>query len=84
MKFTLNEFFEQVLYFRDLMGSKSFWVKPEDFRKKAVSGLTFIYTNTKTDTPKDEETLVNVYTATINEYNYRESMAFVSELLGLT
>ena len=80
MKFTLKEFFEQVNYLRQLMGEKSFWAKPESERRGAVNGLTFVYSNTKTDTPKDEETLINIFSSTIGEYTRRESMILINQL----
>lgn len=80
MKFTLKEFFEQVNYLRQLMGEKSFWAKPEAIRQEAVNGLTFVYSNTKTDNAEDEETLINIFSSTISEYTRREAMVIMSQL----
>jgi hypothetical protein len=80
MKFTLNEFFEQVNYFYLLMDEKSFWVKSEESRDEALAGLTFIYNNTETDNPKDKETLTNIFEATKSEYSNRGSMILLNEL----
>jgi hypothetical protein len=74
MKFTLQDFFTQAGYFRQLMGDKTFWAKADNVRQEAINGLTYIYTNTKTDSKEDEETLINIFTSTVSEYTRREIM----------
>jgi hypothetical protein len=80
MKFTLNEFFEQVNYFNQLMGEKSFWDKSEKSRYEALAVLALVHNKTETDNPKDKETLTRIFEATKSEYSNREAMVLLNEL----
>jgi hypothetical protein len=81
--FTTQEFSKQVVEFRQLFGDRRFWAKPSPERQKAVDGLTFAYTNTKTVTPEEERSLKTLFGATITEYVRREGMMASYGKVGL-
>lgn len=72
-QFTRQQFLDQLLLFRELMGSKSFWDKPENIREKAVKGFSFVYFNADLSLPSD----ASLFEGTLLEYSKRETYMFL-------
>jgi hypothetical protein len=67
-QFTRQDFLRELLAFRDLMGSKTFWAKSEEIRNLAVRGFSFVYFNADLQ-PVD----ISFFEATLTEYARRET-----------
>lgn len=73
-QFTKEYFFSQVAEFRELFGSKPFWDGPEEKRSAALKGLTFVYTNVKTETEEDEDRIQMIFQNAVEEFVRRQTM----------
>jgi len=71
--FTVEQFQQQVVEFRQMFGSKPFWAKPAEQRKIACEALGMAYLFLESSTPKPEvERCAELLTQTLGEYNTRE------------
>lgn len=71
-QFTRRQFFDEILRLRDLMGSKDFWSKPEDYRDRAIRGITFVYLNADL-----QDGDIGTFNATLMEYSRRETFSLL-------
>lgn len=79
IKFSPSEFNEQVCNFRELMGDKTFWDKPENVRQRAIDGLVHVYLNLGNDngialSPEELRISALSLDVTLTEYSRREGM----------
>lgn len=66
---------QQVVHFRELMGTKDFMNKTEAEQQRAVDGLAFAYTSLALDTPDSEvERCAAALNATLTELTRRQFM----------
>ena len=71
--FTVEQFQQQVVEFRQMFGSKPFWAKPAEQRKIAIDALGFSYLFLEPSTPKPEvERCADILSQTLGEYTTRE------------
>ncbi len=71
--FTVPEFHQQVVEFRQMFGNREFWKKPADQRRVAVDALSFAYLFLKHDTTaEDIQHCADLLSQTIGEYQQRE------------
>ena len=70
--YTLDYFRDQLLEFRKLFCSKTFWAAEESVRDNAVKALAFVCFNLAPDV--DVDTAANLLDCTITEYSQRELM----------
>jgi hypothetical protein len=71
--FTVEQFQQQVVEFRQMFGSKPFWAKSTEQRKVAYEALGFAYLFLEPGTPKPEiERCANLLMQTLGEYTTRE------------
>lgn len=75
ISFTQAEFMEQVLHFRELMGSRAFMNKSDSEQQKAIDGLAFAYASLELSTPVEQvNRCANVLDATLTEFTRRKAM----------
>ena len=67
--FTEQDFNRELLTFRELMGDKRFWAKPEWKRQIAIKALGVVYANTP---PSDR--VLSHFEAALLEYTKRETL----------
>lgn len=72
--FTREYFSKELLEFRNLFGSLSFWQQPPAKRQIAVDAIAFVYLNTNAVDDTEEELIETLFEATIREYTLREGM----------
>jgi hypothetical protein len=73
-KFTVEEFNQQIVEFRQLFGSKEFWKQPVEIRDLAVKGMGHVYFNTVCVKPDDRKYIAGIFTSTVSEYVRRGVM----------
>lgn len=76
---TIDYFRQEVVRFRELMGSKAFWEQPFEKRDRATYTLGLLYVCFE-GTPEENEDVITLYTATIDEYYRRERMILFGPL----
>ena len=68
MNLTFNYFKEEVLRFRELFGNIKSSIENLD---KAFKGLSYVYLNVVCENEKEEDSLKNLFVATIKEWEIR-------------
>jgi hypothetical protein len=71
-KITKEQFFNEIIYFRELMGSKSFWELPLKQRDNAVAGLATTYILVNTSNKEEIEECAQMFESAKYEYDRRE------------
>jgi hypothetical protein len=82
-KFTLEYFFSQIVEFRQMFGTKSFWARPIEQREQACFAIGYMFLNLMAEdgSPLAEKQNLHssqVYDATMREYSSRESILMLS------
>ena len=71
--FTVEQFHQQVVEFRQMFGNKTFWAKPAEQRKVAIDALGMAYFFLTPDTKQEEvNRCADLLKQTIGEYQTRE------------
>ena len=77
---THQEFYRELLNFRDLMGDRKFWAKSYDTRELAKKGFGITYLNTA---PASNE-IASHFEAALWEYDKREQLMFKAGLTAIS
>lgn len=75
--FTEKYFHEEIVRFRQAMGDKTWWARPEEQRDAWISGLALVYLQIQNDdgsNPSHEQIAkwAMIFDATITEYHRRQ------------
>ncbi len=72
--FTKQEFYAEILRFREYFGSKEWWTKSVEQRDLCIKGLSHMYFNLVDIPQKEFETISSTFQGTLAEYNRRATM----------
>lgn len=75
--FDISYFRQEIVRFRELFGSKTFWAKTPEQRQVAINGLAFVYATIKASATEMADA-ANLLDNTLTEYNRREMMLYLS------